>query len=77
MTEQTMIERVARALAKESGRVDPKAWKQYVNASRAAISAMREPTEAIRKAWVDAAPIGGAAVDRDWTFMIDAALAEG
>lgn len=41
-----MIERVARALAEAGGEDPNNTWMFYENKSRAAIEAMREPTEA-------------------------------
>lgn len=62
-----MIERVARALARESG-VNPDeecgseahpaspAWRNWVQDARTAIKAMREPTERMTHVGVDAVP---------------------
>jgi hypothetical protein len=53
----TMIEQVARAICKAHGAFDPDAltksvvaWKYYIPEARAAIAAMREPTDEIRRA---------------------------
>jgi|AmaraimetFIIA100_FD_contig_41_5707065_length_408_multi_3_in_0_out_0_1 hypothetical protein len=64
----TMIERVARAIAKSQGVEDT--WRGYMAETRAAIAAMREPTEAMAHA-------GDQHAGRDaWQAMIDAALKE-
>ncbi|MEZ2132438.1 MULTISPECIES: hypothetical protein [unclassified Sinorhizobium] len=74
----TMIERVARAIMEDSGggrdRPDFN-WRYYESAARAAIEAMREPTEDMRIAgcqetWLDPS------VDDIYRAMIDAALQE-
>lgn len=69
-----MVERVARALCSEDGRdpegddcwnfgrdhsIKKKNWEAYVGGARAAILAMREPTDAVLKA-------GAAHWDDDW-----------
>ena len=53
----TMIELVARAICKTHGAFDPDAltngvaaWRYYIPEARAAIAAMREPTNEIRRA---------------------------
>lgn len=78
MTDQSMIERVAQAIAKECPCVD-----DARDAARVAIEAMREPTEAMTRALLflpdckvnevfpTAAEVGGI-----WRTMIDAALSE-
>ncbi len=86
----SMVERVARALAK-ADRKDPDApawikypgpeiygvcWRdQYADKARAAIAAMREPTKAMTDA-LDSfgAPLG--IIEEGWQAAIDAALAE-
>jgi len=40
-----MVERVAREICKNAGHVTDRHWQHYTNAARAAIEAMREPTE--------------------------------
>lgn len=77
---ETMIERVARALSATQGMY----WTEHLRAARAAIEAMREPTDRMLDAGVAAntveLPSGGqiiVAVDPAWDAMIDAALAEG
>jgi len=67
-----MVERVARAL---HGDVDP--WPRYgcevcINRARAAIAAMREPTEEM----MDACTKHGVIPIFMWQAMIDAALEE-
>lgn len=81
MTE--MVERVARALA--SQRANPYGdWKPWVKFARAAIAAMREPTEAMVNAAYDSFDWGPPMVGpRDdampkpvWQTMIDEAMKE-
>ena len=85
MSEQTPLERMARALGAESmnclpGEVNPKEWQEEV---RAAILAIREPSEAMVEAGdeeeylmnVESVPAGDR-WRRVWQAMIDAALAE-
>ena len=68
MTE--MVERVARAIASHVGYADDD-WFKYGPAARAAIAAMREPTEEMLKAAY------AKAFDKEiWQAMIDAALSE-
>lgn len=69
-----MIERVARALFIEYGH-EPEEWCEahrvhYIAVARAAIAAMREPTEAM----VDASGMGSQLTSGMWSAMIDAAL---
>ena len=73
-----MIERVARAMAEAD--VHNTAWKLYVREARAAIEAMREPTEEM---FVAAYAVNGGKWTDDeyepppkicWSAMIDAAL---
>lgn len=63
-----MVDRVARAISKCVSDSD-RYWPSYVLAARAAIEAMREPTEAMKEA-------GGFEVGAwvAWTPMIDEAL---
>ena len=83
----TMIERVARALAPQS-LLPEHMWREFVEPARAAIEAMREPTEEMRIAG-DTAPtahgwglhaIHGSSEFAEceplWRAMIDAALGE-
>ena len=92
----TMVERVARALAVADG-MHPEAasndddeipaWTLYVDGARAAIEAMREPTETMVVSANDATTLGDEGVHRItidmqganevWAAMIDAALKEG
>ena len=65
----TMVERVAQAIAKEMGYRDPETVKF---AARAAIAAMREPTEEMIDGWIKAP----GAITGGWQGMIDAALRE-
>jgi len=67
----TMIERVARAICQEEvGALDY--WETYLPLARAAIAAMREPTERMSAA---AYPKGRIlAGKKAWQAMIDAAL---
>jgi len=78
-----MIERVARALCWNNG-MNPDLtlggddenflWHEYVSGTRAAIAAMREPTEIMILAGVHHENMGNMA--GRWQAMIDAALAE-
>jgi len=72
----TMIEQVARAICKTHGAFDPDTlangvagWKYYVPEARAAIAAMREPTDEIKR---DA----GQSQHEAYQVIIDAALKE-
>lgn len=86
-----MIEKVARALCVAncdnpdeadfgflSDSVKGYAWQGYVPQARAAIEAMRKPTEAMEEAYecaVDVACLGEAlGSDKAWAVMIEAAL---
>jgi hypothetical protein len=79
-----MVERVARALCRSAALGDPGQayidanWPNYSTAARAAIEAMREPTEAMIGAGRGALP-NFCPEDSDalvcWQDMIDAALA--
>lgn len=86
----TMVEQVARALCKEASidpdksdewapGVDRKNWESRIGAARAAIGAMREPTEAMVDAGsdiedIDGNDIGLTAAQDAWQAMIDEAL---
>lgn len=71
-----MIERVARAIcATMSGTGDDHQWEMFVDEARAAIEAMREPTQAMRDAMNDDIDWDGDAV-RAYVAGIDAALTE-
>lgn len=67
-----MVERVARALAKLSDDLgyDEGKWRYCEQDARAAIGAMREPTEAMLEANIAMYPFSAVA----WRGMIDAAL---
>jgi hypothetical protein len=65
----TMIERAARAIADAQDVSEP--FDNYEEMARAAIAAMREPTEAM----LEASPVSGP-VSIIWQNMIDAALEE-
>ena len=88
-----MIERVARAIYAESYRrccngespaPDDESWESYIGEARAAIEAMRKPTEEMREAGFASieivetsygAGIPLSAPEKVWSAMIDAALA--
>jgi hypothetical protein len=78
MTDQTMIERVARTLSSLAGRGADADWTVFETPARAVISAMREPTRYM----LDAATIATGGRDEwlikdgAWQTMIDAALAD-
>ena len=72
----TMIEQVARAICKTHGAFVPDAltngvaaWKYYVPEARAAIAAMREPTDEIKRE-------AGQGQQEVYQAIIDAALKE-
>lgn len=70
----TMIERVARAIADHNGWDEnelKEQWDDLIGQTRAAITAMREPTDEMKeKAW----PVTDYV--KYWKTMIDAALEE-
>ena len=72
-----MVERVARAIATARGYgldangEDTGDWQMFVDHARAAIEAMREPTEAM---WREASFENGYVTEGAWQAMIDAAL---
>lgn len=88
-----MVERVAKAVFDEANRQQPhpsdKEWAQASvqdkgaahSFARAAIAAMREPTEAMAVAGAKTVEghvwLTGESIHRRWQAMIDAALAEG
>lgn len=92
---ETMIERVARAICVASGldpdrpfsssnyskETEPQecAWHEYLPEARAAIAAMREPTEVMERAAFSNMDKNGYPVGNptsDYSAMIDAALKE-
>ena len=92
MSDESMVERVARALclrchdnpdsthggSRDGGSL-PKgqpAWTAWEDDARAAIAAMREPTTAMRHAGVDAVYDGRGAYLDAWDAMITAALSD-
>lgn len=62
-----MTERVARAIATAMGAED---WRPFVEAARAAVTAMRDPTPAMLEAALPDMPDWGYLPD-DWRAMID------
>lgn len=66
-----MVERVARAIAEDQDGMEDY-WDAYVNAARAAIAAMREPTDKMIEASLDDA--WTAHTRQLYQRMIDAAL---
>jgi hypothetical protein len=70
---ESLIERVARAMSKLYHNGESAYWPDYENTARAAIAAMREPTEEMKAEGNDNC--------RDskmvWQAMIDKALSEG
>jgi hypothetical protein len=66
-----MVERVAQALQQEMGTAPLDEPHSSFALARAAIAAMREPTEEMIDAWIRAP---GAAIKGGWQAMIDAAL---
>ena len=77
MSDESMVERVARALAVNMfGRDSEEGWRQLEGAARAAIAAMREPTEAMLVAgddWLTNADCRTEA-SAVWRAMLDSAL---
>ena len=91
-----MVERVARGMAAAAVGIEPnddlgrQPTAYEIGIARAAIAAMREPTEAMCKAWWDRCDAGGSPMDdrgdyggpdwpnghivRTWNAMIDEAL---
>lgn len=69
---ETMIERVARAIAALHGSDD---WRAFLGDARAAAAAMREPTAAMLDAAVPEMPDWGY-LPEDWQAMIDYVLRE-
>ena len=69
----SLVERVARALVRTRGSSDD--WREYCDEARAAIAAMRVPSqnmlEAAGEGLVDFSDI-----NHDWRVMVDAALSE-
>ena len=63
----SMTERVARAIAAAMGSDD---WRPYVEAARAAVIAMREPTADMLEAALPDMPDWGY-LPEDWRAMID------
>jgi hypothetical protein len=68
-----MVERVARAIEDECAGCDPRNFSAFTNAARAAIAALREPTEAMVMAGKDAPFCPDIPTDV-WYAMIDATL---
>ena len=66
----TMVERVAQALQREMGTAPLDEPPSSFALARAAIAAMREPTEEMIVAWIRAP----GAIKGGWQGMIDAAL---
>ena len=86
MTEQTPLERAARALAKCSGWED--AWEMWLPEARAVLMSVREPSEAMLDAsfipasascsnFGDEAMLLPSGTTVVWQAMIDSALNEG
>lgn len=68
----SMIESVARAIAGALGAAD---WRPYVEAARAAVKAMREPTPQMLDAALPDMPDWGY-LPEDWRAMIDHVVEE-
>ncbi len=73
-----MVERVAAAMNAHLGRHAEAGFgmAEMTDIARAAIVAMREPTQEILDACADAVPMGEGTPKWLWQVMIDAALAE-
>lgn len=74
----TMIERVARAICAVEYGDENAGWENQIPAARAAIEAMRRPTEAMKAGLREVAGTQTLAYAlASWPTMIDAALKEG
>ena len=67
MNEDSMIVKVAKAIAVATGDAD---WKVHLTTARAAVRAMREPTTAMLQAAMSDLPDWGDLPD-EWQAMID------
>ena len=84
MPKVDVVERVARAICRAmwgddcplmtAAAFEEEHWSQTLADARAAIAAMREPTEAMCEAGKRGGTVGAAAAS--WRAMVDAALAE-
>ena len=72
MSDDPMIVRVARAMAISAGEVD---WRVHIDAARAAVKALREPTCAMLEAAMPDFPDWGFLPD-EWRAMIDYVASE-
>ena len=72
MDEEPMIVKVARAIAASAGEKD---WRIHVSTARAAVRAMREPTNAMLEAAIPDLPDWGFLPD-EWQAMIDYVASE-
>lgn len=72
----TKVEEVARAITFSLWGDRDGMWQCYVSEARAAIAAMREPTEKMLLAAEHAEELGDAPAYKHWRAMIDAALEE-
>ncbi len=80
----SMIERVAKAIYEDRNGAGCKPWshrpiahrRPYLDDARAALKAMREPTEAMRTAGINVEPLHSDPRDI-YRAMIDVALSEG
>ena len=69
----SLVERVARALAAARGKTDD--WREFRDEARAAIAAMRVPSQRMLEA-AGAGLVDYSDIRHDWRVMVDAALAE-
>lgn len=72
MTEDTMIVKVAKAIASATGDSD---WKVHITTARAAVLAMREPSSEMLEAAMPDLPDWGFLPD-EWQAMIDFVVSE-
>jgi hypothetical protein len=70
-----MVEQVAKGMARQRGVPWLEHWRDLIPDARAAIEAMREPTEAMDAAMQEAADYAPYS-DRVWRAGIDAALGD-
>jgi hypothetical protein len=72
MSEDSMIVKVAKAIAVATGDTD---WKGHLTTARAAVKALREPTTAMLQAAMPDLPDWGYLPD-EWQAMIDYVASE-
>lgn len=77
MTEESMVERVARGMCRDQNDDWATCQDMYRGRARIAIACMREPTEAMMRTFWERARFGDEPrADEAWNVLIDAALKE-